>query len=107
MLQVKQLKTAMILICLGVIQVFSFSAYAESYQQNGLTDWSEKMNNTMSVKMDRKLQQIVMEAQILQNLEQESRQLIALTGKAIGCEPEIKVTKIQMIATDSKLDKNI
>ncbi len=60
------------------MQVFSTSAYAETGPDNNLTDWSSQMTQRINVKMDRKLQQIVMESQILQNLEQVTRQRLLL-----------------------------
>ena len=94
MLRVKQVKAVIIFLALSSQLAFSSPVFAESSPEANLTNWSQQMANRLNVKMERKLQQIVMDAQILQNLEQDSRQLTTFAEKDIGCEPDNEISKI-------------
>ena len=94
MLQVKKLKVAIIILALSSLQVFLSPVFAESSPEANLTNWSQQLANRLNVKMEQKLQQIVMNAQTLQNLEQDSRKLTTFVEKDIGCKPDNKISKL-------------
>lgn len=94
MLRVLNTKTAFSILVLSSIQVFLVSALAENSAESVLTDWSQHMAVKMNNRMERKLQQIVMDAQILQNLEINSRQLTTLVEKDFGCDPVNQISKL-------------
>lgn len=88
MLRINRVKVGVIIITLSVIQGLSLlTANGENSPQAGLIDWSQKVEKAMSIKMERKTQQIVLEAQKIQKIEQDSRPLITSVDNETGRKP--------------------
>lgn len=93
MFRIKHIKTVLMIslmsVLLGQLKVVS----ADNTTGFQLEDWSQKVKARVNEKMERKLDQIVMQAQIMQNLEQGSKRLSGHSERDIGCEQK-KISQI-------------
>ena len=94
MLQIKKILTAKNLIMVSMLLSVSVSAYAEKSPEANLANWSRQMSQTMNLKMENKIEQIVTEAQHLHQLAMDTRNLLTAVDDKIDCKTEIKISKI-------------
>ena len=94
MFYVKQKMTGVILLTMTVLQGVAAPVYAADSPEAKLAGWSKQMSQTLNLKMDNKLQQIVMSAQQVHQLELDTRNLLTSAEDNINCETGNKVSKI-------------
>ena len=94
MLQIKKLLTGKSLLLVSILLSISFPAFAENSPEANLASWSQQMSQTMNLKMENKIEQIVMEAQHVHQLAMDTRNLLTAVDDNIDCEAENKISKI-------------
>ncbi|MCP4077523.1 MAG: hypothetical protein GY744_15230 [Gammaproteobacteria bacterium] len=95
MLQIKKLLTGKSLLLVSMLLSVSVPAYAENSPEANLANWSKQMSQAMNLKMENKIEQIVMKAQHMHQLAMDSRNLLTAVDKKIDCETENKISKIK------------
>ncbi len=94
MLPVNHFNSGIIAITLGLLSFFSLSAYAESTAETNFADLSTIVNKRLNMRMEQKLQQIIMEAQIVQNLQQQTIRNLISIQKEKDCESIKKLSTL-------------
>ncbi len=94
MFHVKQKMTGVILLTMSVLQGVAVPVYAANSPEARLASWSKQMSQTLNLKMENKIQQIVLKAQHVHQLELDTRNLLTSVDDKIDCDSGVKVSNI-------------